>query len=247
MESHPLHFIIQDYIVNLKTFYELNKSYTLRKYNIRNEAEYEDFIKNTLGAYEEFSYKLGLNKKGHTIAQIIYDSECWSYNKHLVRVEKVRKDMLKFSNIMDENQNENWVFITIGWNEQEVTPKLMQKASANIASLKYFISVKYVLEKHRENGIHHHTHFLVKFNEKLYKSKLIDWLYQTKGVKAICLGKNFIDIKGPLNKKKPYQTLELYENYVNGIKKDEKQKYIDLDKKWRAENSLEDLYEISNC
>lgn len=152
---------------------------------------------------------------------------------------EIAQDIKKLNMVGPED---NWAFITIGWNEQEVTPILMQKASANIASLKYFSSVQYVLEKHRENGIHHHTHFLVKFNEKLFKSKLIDWLYQTKGVKVICLGKNFIDIKGPLNKKKPYQTLELYENYVNGIKQEDKKKYIELDKKWRKTNNFLDIY-----
>lgn len=143
--------------------------------------------------------------------------------------------------------DENWAFITIGWNEQTITPQSMLTVSQRIAELKYFNSVQFVLEKHRENGIHHHTHFLVKLNDsdqKIFKSKLIDWLYQTRGMRAICLGKNFIDILGPLNKKKPHGTLDEYEKYIRGEKKEEKLKYVELDKIWRKKNNFRDIYGI---
>lgn len=134
-----------------------------------------------------------------------------------------------------------YAFITIGWNEQTVTPAKMLNVSKNVMKLKYFSDVVMVLEKHRENGVHHHTHFLVKFEEKFPVSKILNWIYTTKGVKDICLGKNFIDYLGPQGKK-PYQTYDLYRDYVSGKKKEAKLDYVKKDKVWRKENKIEDLY-----
>jgi len=138
-----------------------------------------------------------------------------------------------------QSDEELWAFITIGFNEQTVTNKQMKYVSENVSRLPYFKTCQYVLEKHRENGIHHHTHFLVTFHKKEFKSKLIDWIYQTKGIKTICQGKNFIDILGPLNKKKQYQTIELYQEYIKGNKKASKLPYVELDRIWRHENNLD--------
>jgi len=135
-----------------------------------------------------------------------------------------------------------YAFITVGWNEQTVTPKSMLTASQNILNLKYFSTAIMVLEKYRENGIHHHTHFLVEFTEKYHVSKLLGWIFQTKGVKAICLKQNFIDYLGPQNGKKPYQTYQVYLDYINGKKKEAKLKYVELDKIFRAENNIKDIY-----
>jgi len=138
-----------------------------------------------------------------------------------------------------QSDEDLWAFITIGFNEQTITNNSMKTVSENVSRLPYFKTCEYVLEKHRENGIHHHTHFLVTFNKKEYKSKLIDWIYQVKGMKAVCLGKNFIDVIGPLNKKKQYQTIELYREYIKGNKKDAKQSYVLQDRQWRLENNLD--------
>lgn len=138
-----------------------------------------------------------------------------------------------------QSDEDLWAFITIGFNEQTITNNSMKTVSENVSRLPYFKTCEYVLEKHRENGIHHHTHFLVTFHKKEYKSKLIDWIYQVRGMRAVCLGKNFIDIIGPLNKKKQYQTYDLYHEYILGNKKDAKQSYVLQDRQWRLENNLD--------
>ena len=153
-----------------------------------------------------------------------------------IKLQDLEKQVTSAVETSDEHL---WAFITIGFNEQTITPKKMYDVSDRISKLKYFKTCYYVLEKHRENGIHHHTHFLVQFFKKEYKSKLIDWIYQSKGLKEVCLGKNFIDIKGPLNGKQNYQTYNMYLDYINGNKKDAKLKYVDMDKIWRKENNLD--------
>lgn len=142
------------------------------------------------------------------------------------------------------SSNTLWAFITVGWNEQTITPKKMLNTSLRIQKLKYFSYCDFVLEKHRENGIHHHTHFLVKFYEKLPPSKIINWIYTTSGVKEICLEKNFIDYLGP-QKKKHHESYEVYYNYIRGKKKAAKIPYVAQDVAWRLENDLEHLYVLN--
>jgi len=236
---------IRDYVDKLRVFYEQQKSFTCKFYNVSTaDEQYKEFISRWLTQVEEFSYKIPLNKKGQSVIENLYYSEIYSLTKYEKKIDVVMADIKKARATL--TSDENWAFITVGWNEQEVTPKQMLRASENIASLKYFNSVKFVLEKHRENGIHHHTHFLVKYTEKLYTSKLVDWIFQTRGVRTICLKKNFVYIQGPLNKKNPYQPLEVYEDYIIGKKKEEKLKYVELDKKWRKSNGFLDLYTSEN-
>lgn len=152
-------------------------------------------------------------------------------------------DMLLDFNKLNANGNQPmYAFITVGWNEQTITPQKMLNVSQNILNLKYFKTAIMVLEKHRENGIHHHTHYLVEFVEKYPVSKVLGWIFQTRGVKELCLNKNFIDYLGPQNGKKPYQLYLDYLKYINGDKQDKKLQFCALDKTWRADNGILDLY-----
>lgn len=137
----------------------------------------------------------------------------------------------------------HFAMITIGWNEQTITPQKMLNVSQKVLSLKYFTTAKMVLEKFRQNGIHHHTHFLVEFDSEYPMSKVIGWIYQTRGVKELCLSKSFIDYLGPKNRKKFYASYQQYDNYIRGIKQESKIPYIEQDRLWRLDNSIPDLIE----
>lgn len=164
---------------------------------------------------------------------------CQQYKK-----TSFKEEMKSFEkiNLNDTEKEDRWCFITIGFNEQTITPAKMLKVCEKVSKLKYFTECEYVLEKHRENGIHHHTHFLVKYEDKLYLSKLIDWIFQTSGIKEVCLSKSFIDILGSINKKKHYEPFQVYYDYIRGIKREEKLKYVSMDKEWRKENNINDLF-----
>lgn len=159
------------------------------------------------------------------------------------RLAEIEKSTLSNVEISDDLL---WAFITIGFNEQTITPQKMSNVSKKVSELKYFKDCYYVFEKHRENGIHHHTHFLVKFYKKEFKSKIIDWIYQVRGMREVCLKKEFIDILGPLNSKKIYQPYEKYYEYINGNKKQDKLKYVEQDKQWRNENNMSHILYRSN-
>lgn len=140
------------------------------------------------------------------------------------------------------NAEDNWAFITIGFNEQTVTVDKMVKVSDAVAHFRGFSNCDYVLEKHRENGIHHHTHFLVKLNQKWSPSKLAQDLFKIRGIRDIVLKKEFIDIKAPWNKKSICQPFDTYYGYVRGIKKSDKLQYVEKDEKWRNEHKIDHLF-----
>lgn len=171
----------------------------------------------------------------------------WHCNNLFIEYKKVtfKDEYNTFTkmNIDQFDDENNWAFITIGFNEQTITDKQMMDVSQRVSELKYFSSCEYVLEKHRENGIHHHTHFLVKFHQKTYRSKLIDWIYQIKGMKNICLQKTFIDILGPINPKKQSQPFQVYYEYIRGNKREEKLKYVAMDDSWREKSGIKKLYQ----
>jgi len=154
----------------------------------------------------------------------------------------IKEDLKRYAAMEKGTDEDHWAFITIGFNEQTITPNQMLVLSKRVSDLKYFKSCKFVLEKHRENGIHHHTHFLVQFHKKEYRTKILQYIFQVKGLKNYVLAKHCIDILGPLNKSKIYQPFEKYDEYVQGIKQEGKQQYIEQDIRWRDENNFAHLY-----
>lgn len=155
-----------------------------------------------------------------------------------IKLQEIEKNVM--TDVVND-ESRLWAFITVGFNEQTITPVKMANVSKKIANLKYFKECYYVLEKHRSNGIHHHTHFLVKLCKKEYPTKLIGWIFGVAGMKDVCLKKEFIDVLGPINSKKVYQPFDTYYNYIRGIKKEEKMPFVEMDRKWRDENKIDDL------
>ena len=189
---------------------------------------------------DQIDYYEKHNRICPSVYQFCKDDVKRFYKVDTINVEL--SELIKASTKQVIDTRQLWAFITVGFNEQTITPEKMAEVSKRIAHLKYFKSCQYVLEKHRENGTHHHTHFLVTFNEPQYKSKLLGWIYQIKGMKDICLSKNFIDILGPCNPKKQFADYSVYEEYTFGNKKADKLKYVKLDKEWRKNNKIQDLF-----
>jgi hypothetical protein len=176
-----------------------------------------------------------------------YKLHCHNLVKSLrIRDLKSELDDFKKLNSVVGQSDFLWAFITIGWNEQAVTPKKMLAASLKISKLKYFNYCDFVLEKHRNNGIHHHTHFLVKFTEKFPPSKIIGWIYKSSGIAEICSDQNFIDYIGPQKAKKGFQSWDVYYEYVRGNKKADKLSFVHLDSLWREKEGLSHLYRSEN-
>lgn len=170
-----------------------------------------------------------------------YKLHCANLAK-FIKIRSLKDQINLFDKLNRKADDFLWAFITVGWNEQTVTPKKMLSASLKIQKFKYFSYCDFVMEKYRENGIHHHTHFLVKFTEKESPSKIIGWLFSAE-IKEICLGKNFIDYLGPQSKKH-HEDWDVYYNYVRGVKKEAKLTYVAQDAVWRGECGFQELYEL---
>jgi len=129
-----------------------------------------------------------------------------------------------------------WYFITVGYDDENITVDKIRKFSQAVATSKYFDDVQLVNEKFRKNDqgeiyIHHHTHFLVKC--ELSKSRVIDRVFAT--VKKVVKSKNFVDVKGYKDGCGSYaQKLK----YINGDKTEHKLECVQKDILWRQENNL---------
>jgi len=137
-----------------------------------------------------------------------------------------------------------WAFVTVNWDDNNVTVAKMLKASKSIFEKPWVASGSLmVLEKHRKDeGIHHHTHYLIKFDEKKEPSRVIDETWKSAGVKSICREKNWVDYIGPQKAKKGFRPYQTYYNYIHGQKTEEKMPYVEKDRTWREENNIEHIY-----
>lgn len=121
-------------------------------------------------------------------------------------------------------------FITIGFNHQTWNVQSAIDVINKIKSFDWVISFKGVIELHTENGEHPHIHMLI--DTELPKSKVLEKIWATKGIKKLVLKKNFIDIK----------KAEVYhDEYIVGDKDPGKKIYVDQDKIWRAQLSIPDV------
>lgn len=124
----------------------------------------------------------------------------------------------------------NVAFVTIGFNHQEFTiSKAFELIKSILNSDKVLDGSFAVMENYRENGIHPHVHMKIYYSGSTYKSMLIQTMYRSKNAKKLILSKNFIDIK----EFQPY-----HEEYLQGNKKENKIKYVEMDKNWREINKI---------
>lgn len=150
-------------------------------------------------------------------------------NESQILKQKVLADILKQPNF-------KWYFITVGYDDSNITVDKIRSYSLKVANLKYFMDPFYVNEKFRKNDkgeiyIHHHTHFLVKC--ELPKTKVIQYVYQA--VKKVVASPNFVDVKSYKDKVGSYEQKLAY---IQGDKKQEKLECVELDRTWRIDNNL---------
>lgn len=128
-----------------------------------------------------------------------------------------------------------FALITLNYDDTKITIPDIKKIQKQMCALPHWEDIRYVHEKHRECGIHHHTHYLVQFeiNDQNYKSKFIDHIWAMKGIKNFMSDKQKIDVK--MKDGTPY---EAFMKYIEGDKKPSKMPFVELDKKWRLENNL---------
>lgn len=114
----------------------------------------------------------------------------------------------------------------------------MKDCAKKVCAMRYWNTCTFVHEKHRSNGIHHHTHFLVTYSEDMYKTKIVQFIWQLAGIKKIVLGTTFIDVKGTCDKNSRFRKMSEFVKYLNGEKTHDKMECVALDALWRKENNM---------
>lgn len=136
-----------------------------------------------------------------------------------------------------------FAFITIGYDDKIITPEIMLRLGERVRKFRLWDSCILVHEKHRETGIHHHTHFLVTYtkmknNNTFAKSKLIQYLSSLEEMSKYTKSQ-FIDIKGSPDKETKHRSIEEFKKYISGNKTESKLQYCELDAEWRKKNNLD--------
>jgi len=160
-------------------------------------------------------------------AKMFFDSDRkWFDSSNSIIKEMVKQDR--------KGQDSQKLFITIGFNHQTWSIPECVKVIEKIKQYDWIKGLKARFELHRTNGEHPHVHFLIELNEQIPKSKVLEKLWATKGIKKICLAKSFID----------YKLAQDYHNaYIMLDKCDEKMDCVNKDIKWRSENNIPELFE----
>lgn len=125
------------------------------------------------------------------------------------------------------------VFVTIGFNHQTWNIASCVKVIETIVKRDYIKTIHAVFEYHRENGLHPHVHMLITPSEPLTKSKLIEKIWATAGIKNVCLKKSFIDYK---------LAADYHHKYINLDKQDSKTQYVAKDIEWRLQNGIPEFW-----
>lgn len=161
----------------------------------------------------------------------------WKQYRHILICAARQADLVKLvKSHISGTTGFKWYFITVGYDDANITVDNIRKYSQKVAMLPQFEMPVYVNEKFRKNDkgeiyIHHHTHFLVKC--ELSKSKVIQYVYQA--VKKVVAGPNFVDVKSYKDNVGSYEQKLAY---IQGEKKQEKLECVDLDRTWRIDNDL---------
>jgi len=123
-------------------------------------------------------------------------------------------------------------FCTIGFNHQTWSVDKCVTVINTILSFPWVEKCRAVFEYHRENGEHPHCHLLITC--QIQKSKVVEKLWATKGIKKVCLKKTFIDVKPAIPAHYKYILLDKQESKLN---------YVKLDRSWRLFNQIPEYFE----
>lgn len=166
-------------------------------------------------------------------AQMFYESDMlW---------QKACQQAIK-SHIRDAHKNDSLapVFVTIGFNHQTWNIPSCVKVIETIVARPWIKTIHAVFELHRDTGIHPHVHMLITPSEPLTKSKMLEKIWATAGIKNLVLanrGKKcstFVD----------YKLAEDYHyKYIKLEKTEDKMKYVAKDIVWRKENGIQEYWE----
>lgn len=157
------------------------------------------------------------------LAKAYFDDDIKLCNSITARLHEYENNVLK-------DAPRAW-FITLNFDDTTFTPEKADAVVNKILSFDWVFSCMAVMEFHKTGGFHYHVHMYITCN--LPKSKVIEKLFATKGIKVLIKKKNFIDCKEGFSEHKLY---------VQGIKQDSKEELVKLDREMRKRFGIPEIY-----
>jgi len=173
--------------------------------------------------YDTMSSLYNMNPNSHKLAEVWFRDDVRYHNSLALRIHQYEAEFLK--------EMPRCYFATIGFADKSDI-KTLHNIVQTILSFDWLVKCLAVLEFNTDKGLHPHLHMYIHCN--LPKSKVIEKLFATKGLKKVCSGKNFIDCK---------QGLPYHKDYVLGNKQESKEELVKADKLLREQFSIPHLYE----
>ena len=133
-----------------------------------------------------------------------------------------------------ENNTNTTYFVTLNFDNETFKSETAVKVIQRLVNKDYIKGLKGIFEYNTEEGTHPHFMARLEVNGRLPKGKLIQRIYQSAGIKNLIKGVNFIDVK-------PYGPH--HDNYLDLVKTDKKQQYLDLDVAWREKEGIPEVIE----
>lgn len=146
-----------------------------------------------------------------------------------INKQDIHKKVLKRLTEVGKEASRKW-FVTLSFKSDmnlEDFKKWIDKWMKKI----YVLELKGVFEIHTKSGLHPHFHFALSMNYK--KSKVIQYLWESAGIKKILEDKNYIDVK---------ELKDYHLEYIDGKKKDEKKEFVEKDIEFRKNNDIPEIY-----
>jgi len=185
-----------------------------------------------MGGYRGVAYHDCMLNLYSTQPAINADAQRW-FNIDTVEYEKVqetvRLTVLRAKKMALATQEIEPLFITIGFNHQTWSVNKCLKVIKTVTELGWVKSCRAVFELHRDNGLHPHCHFYIVPSVRYSKSKVLEKLWATAGIKGVVLQKSFIDYK---------LAGDHHLNYIMLRKTCDKMPFVELDNKWRSDNKI---------
>ena len=164
---------------------------------------------------------------------------CSFYLSQVFAAEREAKAKQKVYDAVNPSADRKEWFVTLNWDFNDTkysfTKEKFDRMIHILNEKKWYESYRGVFEIHRSDGIHPHFHMVLVTGTKLLRKKQQVIKYLHKATKEMMATDNYVDVK-------PWDTRHVA--YIDGIKTDNKQEYLEKDEEYRTLNGY--LAEYSN-